>query len=398
MKTPIVFLLLIAFSGCQRDDMKEGNINVYASFSKDIELKDLIDNIKYIPLYLSKDVEYLHSIDKVRIHNEAIYILQEKGLSIYLYKFNLSGKLTAYLDGSSGKFKLYSASDFVVNDSGLYLTDTYTTSLYLLDHSFNFVKKQPLNLNTGFKNIMFQHDYLLARVDASEDLTGLSSLVYKYEIDGELSTPVEEFSYLVDLPGMGTNLMYSENFHYTDVKDKILYTDLMNLDFYILQDGEISSKIEVAFTEDVWVGDTERDKIKPLTKEEIGMVLVDSKKSFLVEHAYMKGRILIFTFTSVGKRYYALVDVKTKKCTYFKYDLFNPKLNGVDGLVPLRNLSGIDEDGNMIFSMDYELYKYYLDYSNNPEKEKFFAISDDEYICSHVLSIASTNKMSDIFE
>jgi hypothetical protein len=378
--------------------MKEDNINVNASFSGGIELSDLIENIKHVPLYLSKDVEYLNSIDKIRIHGESIYILQEKGLSIYLYKFNLDGKLIAYFDGSTGKFKLYSASDFVVNDSGLYLTDTYTMSLYLFDHSFNFIKKQSLDLNTGFKNIMFQDDYLLARVDASEDVIDLSSLVYKYDIDKELSTPIEELSYLVGAPGLGTNLMYSENFHYTDVKNKILYTDLMNPDFHIFNNGEISSKINVAFTGDVWVGDTERDKIKSLTKEETGMVLLESKKSFVIDHAYMKGHILIFTFTTVGKRYYALVDVRTEECSYFKYDLFNPRLNGVDGLVPLKNLSGIDEDGNMIFSMDYELYKYYLGHSNNPASEEFFANPDDEYICSHVLSIASTNKMEGIVE
>ncbi|WP_139211756.1 hypothetical protein [Neolewinella agarilytica] len=368
-----------------------------AAFSDKLELEDVISSIEHIPLYLSSDVEYLHSIDKIRLYNNNIYILQEKDLGIFLYKFSYDGKLKSFLNGSVGKFKLYSVSDFIVNDSGLYLTDTYTSSVYLLDHSFNLLEKKLTPSSIGLKNIAFHHSKILARVDFSENNSNLPSLLYSYDTNEESLKPIEELNHLVNVPGMGTNIMYFENFHYTDKKNLTLYTDLINSDLYIIDNYKVLNKISIDFPEEIWIEKTELERIRSLTNEEISMMLLESKKSFVIEQAYMKGTIIVFTFTSIGKRYYAFVDTKNNSSIYFEYNLFNEKRNQIDRLVPLRNLSGIDANGKMIFSMDYELYKYYINLDENIDTEEFFSEREKGYICSHVISIATTTSMQEVF-
>lgn len=365
------------------------HISIPASYAGEINLDKLITNLKHIPLYIDSGVEYLNSIDKIRIFDNEIYILQEKDLNIFIYKFSMSGELKNYFEGSKGKFKLYSASDLVVDNSGVYVTDIYDRSVSIFDHSLSFMSKLNLNINLGLKNLRIHGGRIIARVDLSEKIGNIFSILYSCDIKNGDCMPIKSMADLITQKGIGINLMYFENFHYSNDLNEFIYTDLLNSNFYLYKDDKLLEKIQISFPDNVWIGKEERDKMKSLSDEEIGMMLVESNKGFAIKYAFKYEKFIVFTFTVLGKRYYCIVNIDEKSCVYYDYNIFTNEKNYIDDTAPLNNICGMSQDGKIIYTTEFEIFKYY--HSEKSSSQKSIVEFDEENICTHIISLGTVN-------
>ncbi|MBC6995978.1 hypothetical protein QWY85_10955 [Neolewinella lacunae] len=390
-----IFLSLSAvFLGCRHTftpQLTDDSVEVIAlgEFEK-LNFKETFVINRYVPLLSVEGMEYLHKIDKVRIYEDDIYVLQEQ-LDRTLFKFSSEGIMRKSIDGVNAiDKKFYAVNDFVVRNNEVVLTDRLQSQIIFYDRDLNYLRHLDLNLPNGLVNLNFlPSGKIVARpvIENGEP----SSLYLNSPENPAVFMPMIGFKGIAQTPAALDRVMMYETFFPSASFNSMLYADLWHGNIWEVDETGVKEKYRVEIPKSLQFSQEELQAMEHMNAEEILYHTLNLKreKFILFDQIFENEEMLIISFTRPWRRNLIIKNKITGKIEYkaIHFDDLTP--NNIDQSLPLKYLIGFTDTGELIFYHDAEEFK------NRADAMKYEHPSNHQFTSEETQFLAAANQINE---
>ena len=308
--------------------------------------------LTYIPLCTDDITLQIRDIQRVRIHEGHVYVLDMTGIERRLFKFSMDGELQALIRGEAdGTNRFYSVSDFAFVEDSIYLLDISVNRLLVYDTAFTYHRSLSLLGEESVRNFFYlpERDSFLFRRRRP------------YGHPSSVFTTGRDFASIHNVPGAeayteiaGADYPLGLFTNFVPAPGGLLYTDLFSSTIWRLTDAGFEQAFTIDFEDEVWMTDAEIQRMPPRDEAAQRAVQRASAKAFHFDQVLAGDDYIVLSFTKPGRRYFVRVDeTGNANGAYIPLPMPADESNGIDGGPPLTYLVGTDGD-RLIFQVDME--------------------------------------------
>jgi hypothetical protein len=308
---------------------------------KDFEIKDLVEDIQYIPL--ENKAECLFSeINKLIIENDRIYVLDMYGTKS-LFVFDITGKFlhkVGGVGGGPGEYTRY--INFDVHENMVYVYDIAKSRVLIYDENGKY--KEAIESSFGFFDfyILGQKKYLLS-LNNDDNNNQKNKIVITNDFKKK---EIAHFSFSKDFKDNKSNVRAFQPFH----NNKIVYMHPISDTLFILNDqGNVENGYFFDFG-DRKLPEILKNDYSEAMKQEYGNNYIYIHDTPIIIKQY------IFAELFIDRRLYlAVFDIQKNELTY---ELMTPENFNIKNInFPLYAMN----DSILVSYIDYSMYEVVKD-------------------------------------